>query len=231
MRTIIRQKRRTGREVTEWLTVIDEFDQLVADRAPLERLVEAATRITDRRACVLDALNGRLCAAEPGEDGSISDPPGAYGDVISGLTATRLRGRETGIVTIADTEVVAASVDDAGRADRPVLARARWCALETTRRARRPAPVLGCRDQQRPAQGRARDARPPRLRGARTTALGAAHRGGRRRGRPTGRASAPVVRSWRLPPDPRRAATSVRRRSGRRSRGRSSRRGCPHGRP
>ena len=70
MRTIIRQKRRTGREVTEWLTVIDEFDQLVADRAPLERLVEAATRITDRRACVLDALNGRLCAAEPGEDGS-----------------------------------------------------------------------------------------------------------------------------------------------------------------
>ena len=43
MRTIIRQKRRTGREVTEWLSVIDEFDQLVADRAPLERLVEAAS--------------------------------------------------------------------------------------------------------------------------------------------------------------------------------------------
>jgi hypothetical protein len=114
MRTIIRQKRRTGREVTEWLTIIDEFDQLVADRAPLERLVEAATRITERRACVLDALNGRLCVAEPGTEGSITDPPGAEGDVISALTATRLRGRETGIVAIADGEVVAASVDDAG---------------------------------------------------------------------------------------------------------------------
>lgn len=114
MRTLIRQKRRTGREVTEWLTVIDEFDQLVADRAPLERLVEAAVRLTDRRACVLDALNGRLCVGDPGEDAALSDPPGSHGDVIATLTATRLRGRETGIVDVADGEVVAASVDDAG---------------------------------------------------------------------------------------------------------------------
>ena len=49
MRTLIRQKRRTGREVTEWLSVIDEFDQLVADRAPLERLVDAAVGLTGRR--------------------------------------------------------------------------------------------------------------------------------------------------------------------------------------
>ena len=34
--------------------------------------------------------------------------------MISGLTATRLRGRETGIVAVGDAEVVAASVDDAG---------------------------------------------------------------------------------------------------------------------
>ena len=67
MRTLIGQKRRTGREVTEWLSVIDEFDQLVADRAPLEQLVDAAVE-THRagEACVLDALNGRLCVGEPG---------------------------------------------------------------------------------------------------------------------------------------------------------------------
>ena len=66
MRTLIRQKRRTGREVTEWLSVIDEFDQLVTDRAPLERLVDAAVGLTGRRACVLDALNGRLCVGAAG---------------------------------------------------------------------------------------------------------------------------------------------------------------------
>jgi hypothetical protein len=114
MRTLIRQKRRTGREVTEWLTVIDEFDQLVADRAPLERLVEAAVSLSGRQACVLDALNGRLCVGGPGIPADRSEPPGAHGAVIAALTATRLRGRETGIVDVSDGEVVAASVDDAG---------------------------------------------------------------------------------------------------------------------
>ena len=64
MRTIIHQKRRTGRDVTEWLSVIDQFDQLVADRAVLEHLVDAAVGLTGRRACVLDALNGRLCVGD-----------------------------------------------------------------------------------------------------------------------------------------------------------------------
>lgn len=114
MRTIIRQKRRTGREVTEWLSVIDEFDQLVADRAPLEQLVEIAIALTGRRACVLDALNGRLCAGAPGSPPSIVDPPGGDEAVITTLTATRLRGRETGIIDVGESEVVAASVDDAG---------------------------------------------------------------------------------------------------------------------
>jgi hypothetical protein len=114
MRTIIRQKRRTGREVTEWLTVIDDFDQLVADRAQLEALVDAAIGLTGRRACVLDALNGRLCAGDPSSPAAVVDPPGREGVVISTLTATRLRGRETGIVDVASGEVAAASVDDAG---------------------------------------------------------------------------------------------------------------------
>lgn len=114
MRTLIRQKRRTGREVTEWLTVIDEFDQLVADRASLERLVDASVHLTGRRTCVLDALNGRLCVGAPATPASISDPPGDDADVITLLTSTRLRGRETGIVEAPDSEVVAASVDDAG---------------------------------------------------------------------------------------------------------------------
>jgi hypothetical protein len=114
MRTIIRQKRRTGREITEWLTVIDEFDQLVADRAPLERLTDAAAALTGRRTSVLDALNGRLCVGGPGVASTIVDPPGDDADVITTLTATRLRGRETGIIGTAGGEVVAASVDDAG---------------------------------------------------------------------------------------------------------------------
>jgi len=114
VRTLIRQKRRTGREVTEWLTVIDQFDQLVADRAPLERLVEAAVSLTGRRTCVLDALNGRLCVGMPGSDAQVVDPPGDEAPILTALTATRLRGRETGIVAVDDTEVVAASVDDAG---------------------------------------------------------------------------------------------------------------------
>src|SRR6187397_221837 len=102
MRTIIRQKRRTGREVTEWLTVIDEFDQLVTDRAPMERLVEAAVQLTGRRTCVLDALNGRLCVGEPGVAPRLVDPPGDQARVITVLTSTRLRGRETGIVGVDD---------------------------------------------------------------------------------------------------------------------------------
>ena len=114
MRTIIRQKRRTGREVTAWLSVIDEFDQLVADRAPLEQLVDAAVELTGRRTCVLDALNGRLCTGAPRVPAAMSDPPGAEGAVITMLTATRLRGRETGIIDVGGAEVVAASVDDAG---------------------------------------------------------------------------------------------------------------------
>jgi hypothetical protein len=114
MRTIIRQKRRTGREVTEWLGVIDEFDQLVADRATLEQLVDTAIALTGRRGCVLDALNGRLCTGTPGVASSIAEPPGNDGSVITTLTATRLRGRETGIVDVGGSEVVAASVDDAG---------------------------------------------------------------------------------------------------------------------
>lgn len=114
MRTIIRQKRRTGREVTEWLSVIDEFDQLVADRAALEQLVDTAIALTGRRGCVLDALNGRLCSGTPGVPSAIAEPPGDDGTVITTLTATRLRGRETGIVDVGDAEVVAASVDDAG---------------------------------------------------------------------------------------------------------------------
>ena len=114
MRTIIRQKRRTGREVTEWLSVIDEFDQLVADRATLERLVDTAIALTGRRGCVLDALNGRLCTGTPGVPSAIAEPPGDDGTVITTLTATRLRGRETGIVDVGGSEVVAASVDDAG---------------------------------------------------------------------------------------------------------------------
>jgi PucR C-terminal helix-turn-helix domain/GGDEF-like domain len=114
MRTLIGQKRRTGRDVTEWLTVIDEFDQLVTDRAPLERLVEAAVLLSNRRTRVLDALNGRLCVGEPGDAARLVDPPGAEARVIAALTSTRLRGRETGIVGVDDSEVVAASVDDAG---------------------------------------------------------------------------------------------------------------------
>ncbi|MFN8628951.1 MAG: helix-turn-helix domain-containing protein [Chloroflexota bacterium] len=114
MRTLIRQKRRSGREVTEWLTVIDEFDQLVADRAPLERLVDAAVSLTDRRTSVLDALNGRLCVGSPAGPAVIGEPPGEDAAVVAALTATRLRGRETGIVGVDEREVVAASVDDAG---------------------------------------------------------------------------------------------------------------------
>jgi hypothetical protein len=114
MRTIIRQKRRTGREVTEWLGVIDEFDQLVDDRATLERLVDTAIALTSRRGGVLDALNGRLCTGRPGVPSVVAEPPGDDGGVITTLTATRLRGRETGIVDVGGSEVVAASVDDAG---------------------------------------------------------------------------------------------------------------------
>jgi hypothetical protein len=114
MRTLIGQKRRTGREVTEWLTVIDEFDQLVTDRANLEHLVHAAVGLTGRRTCVLDALNGRLCVGTPGVFPDLVEPPGDEGRVIAVLTSTRLRGRETGIVGVDDSEVVAASVDDAG---------------------------------------------------------------------------------------------------------------------
>lgn len=114
MRTLIRQKRRTGREVTEWLTVIDEFDQLVADRAPLELLVDAAVALTGRRTCVLDALNGRLCIGGPAAPGLCREPPGDEGEMIATLTATRLRGRETGIIGSDRGEVVAASIDDAG---------------------------------------------------------------------------------------------------------------------
>jgi len=42
------------------------------------------------------------------------DPPGEDREVIAALTATRLRGRDTGIVDTPGGEVVAASVDDAG---------------------------------------------------------------------------------------------------------------------
>jgi hypothetical protein len=114
MRTIIHQRRRSGRDVTEWLSVIDQFDQLVADRAPLEKLVDAAVALTGRRGGVLDALNGRLCVATPTAEAAVADPPGDDGAVLATLTATRLRGRETGIIDVGDTEVVAASVDDAG---------------------------------------------------------------------------------------------------------------------
>lgn len=114
MRTIIHQKRKSGRDVTEWLSVIDRFDQLVADRAPLESLVETAVGLTQRRAGVLDALSGRLCIASPGSAATIVEPPGDDIRVLATLTATRLRGRETGIVDVGGDEVVAASVDDAG---------------------------------------------------------------------------------------------------------------------
>jgi hypothetical protein len=114
MRTIIHQKRKSGRDITEWLSVIDQFDQLVADRAPLEGLVEAAVGLTGRRGGVLDALSGRLCVAAPGRAATIVDPPGDDARVLATLTATRLRGRETGIVDVGGDEVVAASVDDAG---------------------------------------------------------------------------------------------------------------------
>jgi hypothetical protein len=100
--------------MTEWLMVIDDFDQLVADRAPLERLVETAATLTKRRTCVLDALNGRLAVGAPGSPSVIVEPPGDEGRAISALAATRLRGRETGIVDVDGSEVAAASVDDAG---------------------------------------------------------------------------------------------------------------------
>src|SRR5690349_1187920 len=105
MRTLIGQKRRTGREVTEWLTVIDVFDQLVTDRAGLDQLVDAAVDLTGRRTCVLDALNGRLCVGEPGATPRLLEPPGDEARVITVLTSTRLRGRETGIVGIDDSAV------------------------------------------------------------------------------------------------------------------------------
>ncbi len=114
MRTIIRQKRRTGREVTQWLTVIDVFDQLVADRAPLEQLVDAAVDLIELRTGVLDALNGRLCVGLPGQPATTVDPPGEDAAAITILTSTRLRGRETGIVSVGQSEAVAASIDDAG---------------------------------------------------------------------------------------------------------------------
>lgn len=115
MRTIIRKNRRTEREVTEWLTVIDEFDQLIVDQAPLDQLVATAARLTSRVAGALDALNGRVGSAAPGKepvvgDAASFDDPG----LVRALTASRLRARETGVLDTPGGEVLAASIDDAG---------------------------------------------------------------------------------------------------------------------
>lgn len=115
MRTIIRKNRRTEREVTEWLTVIDEFDQLIADQAPLDQLVATAARLTGRPSAALDALNGRVGRASPGaapvviEAGSFDDP-----GLVRALTAARLRAREIGVLETPAGQVLAASIDDAG---------------------------------------------------------------------------------------------------------------------
>ena len=201
MRTLIRQKRRTGREVTEWLSVIDEFDQLVADRADLERLIDAAVGLTGRRAGVLDALNGRLCVASPDAPAAVVEPPGEDARVITTLTATRLRGRETGIVDVGGAEVVAASVDDAGGRIGACWLDQGAGTLAPTRRTRRAAVVVGRRDQQRAAPRRAGDAEPAGLRRSRAAALDADDRRGGRRSGPTGRPpSGPVVHGPRRAP-------------------------------
>lgn len=115
MRTIIRKRRRSEREVSEWLTVIDEFDSLVAERSPLEGLVSKASALTSRDAGVLDALNGRICRASHAGDVSVADINDEPADeFIAALSAMRLRARETALVTSGRHEAVAASVDDAG---------------------------------------------------------------------------------------------------------------------
>lgn len=115
MRTIIRKNRRSEREVTEWLTVIDEFDQLVADQAALDQLVAAAARLTGRTSGALDALTGRVGQASPGEPAAVVEAR-SFEDVglVRSLTASRLRARETGVIDTPRGEVLAASIDDAG---------------------------------------------------------------------------------------------------------------------
>jgi hypothetical protein len=115
MRAIIRKNRRTEREVTEWLTVIDDFDQLVAEEAPLEQVVDAAARRSGRSVGVLDVLNGRMGMGRTDRLAVVADTaPAEEHDLIRLLTASRLRARETGVLDGPDGEVLAASVDDAG---------------------------------------------------------------------------------------------------------------------
>ena len=181
--------------------------------------MDAAVALTGRRAGVLDALNGRLCVGDAGRPAAIVvSRPATTARVIATLTATRLRGRETGIVDVGDAEVVAASVDDAGGRIGASLARPGRGAVATARRAGGPAAVVRRGDQQRAAARRARDAEPARLCRARAAAL-VPDDATRRPPRPCdGRASGRAASSWpwRRARSP--AGTSGPRRSRRRSR-------------
>ena len=232
MRTLIGQKRRTGREVTEWLTVIDEFDQLVTDRAPLERLVEAAVA-AHRTGAPASSMpsTGASASASPASRRDWSIRPSDEARVIAVLTSTRLRGRETGIVGVDDAEVVAASVDDAG-------GRIGLCWLAAGDAPWRPLDELVA---QRLSSGAAINS--VRLRDERAThsrldyaALEQLLSGAARRTRPPPRPCvAPDfgqdVRWWPLRRGRSPAATSAPRPWRRRSPGRWSRRGCLPARP
>ncbi|CAN5646912.1 hypothetical protein BH23CHL8_BH23CHL8_27500 [soil metagenome] len=128
MRKVIRHARSKDPDTARWLRVIDVFDGLMAERAPLDRLARSAARITRRQVGIDDAWNGRrvvVGVADAEGDGPVGhrrraardsrgaapDAEAVAGAVNRNVVERRLRGRRSGVLVTPAGEVVAATVE------------------------------------------------------------------------------------------------------------------------
>ena len=113
MKRLLRQAEGANPESAAMLRIIDQFDELTASAASMEKLARAAARICRRSVLIHDSWNGRSIWVTKGAVVRGAAPDDVASAVMTAVVNARLRGRRSSILDVDDREVLAANMEAA----------------------------------------------------------------------------------------------------------------------